>query len=91
MSNKRWSNYVFKERFHDYKLEKSDGQPRDTGKIECTRHRTKTNKTKTELTSRLLDYLPNALAFIYVINSSNAGGLQGDRVDILSFCFVSHF
>jgi hypothetical protein len=44
-----------------------------------------------ELTSRLLDYLPNALAFIYVINSSNAGGLQGDRVDILSFCFVSHF
>ena len=27
-----------------------------------------------------LDYLPRAYAFIYVLNSSNAGGLQEDRV-----------
>ena len=27
-----------------------------------------------------LDYLPRAYAFIYVVNSSNAGGLQEDRV-----------
>lgn len=27
-----------------------------------------------------LDYLPQAYAFIYVLNSSNAGGLQEDRV-----------
>ena len=27
-----------------------------------------------------LKYLPKACAFIYVINSSNAGGLQEDRV-----------
>ena len=27
-----------------------------------------------------LKYLPQAYAFIYVINSSNAGGLQEDRV-----------
>ena len=26
------------------------------------------------------NYLPNAFAFIYVINSSNAGGVQKDRV-----------
>ena len=27
-----------------------------------------------------LDYLPRAYAFIYVLNSSNTGGLQEDRV-----------
>lgn len=36
--------------------------------------------TSPELTNRLLDFLPNAIAFIYIINSSNAGGLQGDRL-----------
>ncbi|CAC5382694.1 unnamed protein product [Mytilus coruscus] len=33
-----------------------------------------------ELNKRLLDYLPKAIAFIYVINSSNAGGVQSDRL-----------
>jgi hypothetical protein len=33
-----------------------------------------------EMTRRLLDYLPNAVASIYVINSSNSGGVQDDRV-----------
>ena len=28
----------------------------------------------------VLNYLPNAFAFIFVINSSNAGGVQKDRV-----------
>lgn len=28
----------------------------------------------------VLDYLPNAFCFIYVIKSSNAGGVQEDRV-----------
>lgn len=27
-------------------------------------------------------YLPNAFAFIYVINSGNAGGVQKDRVSV---------
>ncbi|CAG2212767.1 unnamed protein product [Mytilus edulis] len=36
--------------------------------------------TSPELNNRLLDFLPNAMAFIYIINSSNAGGLQGDRL-----------
>ena len=27
-------------------------------------------------------YLPEAFAFIYVINSTNAGGIQKDRVSI---------
>ena len=33
-----------------------------------------------EMTGRLTDYLPNAIAFIFVINRPNAGGLQKDRV-----------
>ena len=32
------------------------------------------------LTQRLFDYLPSALAFIYIINPTNAGGIQIDRV-----------
>ena len=31
----------------------------------------------------VLNYLPNAFAFIYVINSSNVGGVQTDRVSKL--------
>ena len=30
----------------------------------------------------LMSYLPKAFAFIYVINSANAGGIQRDRVSI---------
>ena len=33
-----------------------------------------------EMTKLVKEYLPDAFAFIYVINSSNAGGLQPDRV-----------
>ena len=36
-----------------------------------------------EMTERLMDYLPNAVAFIYVINSSIAGGVQDDRVSLM--------
>ncbi|XP_052236265.1 uncharacterized protein LOC127848024 isoform X2 [Dreissena polymorpha] len=32
-----------------------------------------------QLSERLLGYLPNAIGIIYIINSSNAGGLQYDR------------
>lgn len=28
----------------------------------------------------MMSYLPNALAFIFVVNVSNAGGIQDDRV-----------
>ena len=31
----------------------------------------------------VLNYLPNAFAFIYVINNSNAGGVQTDQVSKL--------
>ena len=31
----------------------------------------------------VLNYLPNAFAFIYVINISNAGGVQTDQVSKL--------
>ena len=33
----------------------------------------------------VLEYMPQACAFVYVINSPNAGGLQEDRVSELSF------
>ena len=31
----------------------------------------------------VVQYLPKAFAFVYVINSANAGGIQKDRVSIL--------
>ena len=35
----------------------------------------------------VVQYLPKAFAFVYVINSANAGGIQKDRVSILIlFC-----
>lgn len=37
-----------------------------------------------EITEMVKQYLSYASAFIYVINSSNAGGLQPDRVSILN-------
>lgn len=33
-----------------------------------------------ELTARVFEFLPRAVAFIYIINASNAGGLEKDRV-----------
>lgn len=42
-----------------------------------------------EMTKMVKEYLPDAFAFIYVINSSNAGGLQPDRVGTpVSYFFV---
>ena len=36
-----------------------------------------------ETDEMVIQYLPKAFAFIYVINSANAGGVQKDRVSIL--------
>ena len=33
----------------------------------------------------VVNCLPNAFAFIYVINSGNAGGVQKDRVSVYLF------
>ncbi len=33
-----------------------------------------------DMNESVLNYLPNAFSFIYVINSTNAGGIQEDRV-----------
>ena len=38
----------------------------------------------------VVSYLPSAFAFIYVINSSLAGGVQKDRVSICSPLGNSH-
>lgn len=37
-----------------------------------------------EVAGRMMNYLPNALAFVFVINVAAAGGLQKDRVMSLS-------
>lgn len=34
------------------------------------------------MTNRLFEYLPKAIAFIYVLNSANAGGIQDDKVRV---------
>lgn len=34
----------------------------------------------TEVARSMMEYLPNALAFVFVINVPAAGGLQRDRV-----------
>ena len=39
-----------------------------------------------EMTNILVNYLPEAVAFIYVINTANAGGVQDDRV----WCHRTH-
>jgi len=36
-----------------------------------------------EMTEKLFRFLPKAVAFIYVIDSRNAGGIQEDRVGLL--------
>lgn len=36
-----------------------------------------------------MDYLPNAVSFIFVINVNSAGGMQTDRVNILWFLLFS--
>lgn len=36
------------------------------------------------VTDKLIEYLPNALLFIFVINAGSAGGMQNDRVNICS-------
>lgn len=39
-----------------------------------------------EVTQKLMDYLPSAVSFIFVINVGSAGGFQTDRVNI----FISY-
>ena len=37
-----------------------------------------------EMDKMVVQYLPRAFAFVYVINSANAGGIQKERVSILT-------
>lgn len=40
---------------------------------------------------RLMEYLPNAVCFIFVIDVLKGGGLQDDRVNILTYtCIVKN-
>lgn len=41
-----------------------------------------------DVTPKLLEYLPNAVSFIFVINIDSAGGMQSDRVCIHIFSGV---
>lgn len=35
------------------------------------------------VTEKMMSYLPNALAFVFVVNVAHAGGLQDDMVSIM--------
>lgn len=41
-----------------------------------------------EVSQKLMDYLPNALSFVFVINVANAGGMQRDRVYNIYFSLL---
>lgn len=36
----------------------------------------------------MMSYLPNALAFVFVLNVANAGGLQTDRVLRIRYLYM---
>lgn len=36
-----------------------------------------------EFTQKLMEYLPNAVSFIFVLSVERAGGMQDDRVNII--------
>lgn len=38
------------------------------------------DEKRNDVEDKMRSYLPNALAFVFVVNVSNAGGLQTDRV-----------
>ena len=42
-----------------------------------------------EMDEMVIQYLPQAFAFIYVINCTNAGGIQKDRVSVYRSLYLS--
>lgn len=46
------------------------------------------DKEQTNVAEKTMSYLPNALAFVFVLNVANAGGIQDDRVFDRDFCLV---
>lgn len=46
------------------------------------------DKEQSKVADRMMSYLPNALAFVFVLNVPNAGGIQDDRVSII---YTSHY
>ena len=43
------------------------------------------DEDQTEVGNLMLDYIPKALAIVFVLNVSNAGGIQQDRVFLFFF------
>ena len=41
-----------------------------------------------EVSQKLMDYLPNGLSFVFVINVANAGGMQRDSVYNIYFSLL---
>lgn len=44
-----------------------------------------------EVTHKLMEYLPRAVSFIFVINVANAGGMQHDRVNAIISYYDMNF
>ena len=43
------------------------------------------DEDQSEVGKLMLDYIPKALAIVFVLNVSNAGGIQQDRVYLFFF------
>ena len=43
------------------------------------------DKTQEDVAKLMMDYFPNALAVVFVVNVANAGGIQEDRVSYLHY------
>lgn len=41
-----------------------------------------------DVVDKMMSYLPNALAFVFVLNVANAGGLQTDRVLRIRYLYI---
>lgn len=44
------------------------------------------DENQKEVAKLMLNYIPKALAIVFVLNVSNAGGIQEDRVFLFFFC-----
>lgn len=47
-----------------------------------------TDENIKDVEDKIRSYLPNAVAFVFVVNVSNAGGLQTDRVLCIRYMFI---
>lgn len=43
------------------------------------------DEKQNRIAEKMMEYLPNALAFVFVLNVPSGGGIQCDRVRVITF------